>query len=98
MQPHLSVQENNHVNDLKGWEDEEDPEDCYAVFRGKLNKHSFHLVSIVSEFGRRGGFDALIERLSDDESNMSLHALRHILSPLSKVYLYFKSFSFHQKQ
>ena len=73
------------IDDLKGWEDDEDPEDCYAVYRGKINDHSFHLVDIMNEFGRCGGFDALTERLANHEPNMSPRALRHIISPLLKV-------------
>lgn len=76
------------IDDLKGWEDEEDPEDCFAVYRGKLNEHSFHLVDILNEFGRCGGFEALTTRLANHEPNMPVRNLRHIISPLSKVCIY----------
>ena len=73
------------IDDLKGWEDDEDPEDCFAVYRGKLNEHSYHLVDVLNEFGRCGGFDALIVRLTTREPNMPVRNLRFIISPLSKV-------------
>ena len=93
VQPHLTYAKGGRetqgvlgdMDDLKGWEDDEDPEDCYAVYRGKLNEHSYHLVDVLNEFGRCGGFDALIARLAVREPNMPVRNLRFIISPLSKV-------------
>ena len=69
-------------------EDDEDPDDdnLYAIFRGRLIHQSYHLVDIVNEFGRCGGFKAIIERLSNHKPNIPVRNLRHIISPLAKVY------------
>merc|ERR1719361_2073775 len=40
----------------------------------------------MNEFGKRGGFDALTERLSNHEPNMPVRNLRFIISPMSKCY------------
>ena len=66
-------------------EDDEDPDDVYAVYRGRLIHQSFHLVDIVNEFGKCGGFEAIIQRLSNHKPNIPVKHLRFILSPLSKV-------------
>jgi len=43
-------------------DDEDDPvdKDIFAVYRGELGQASFHLVAMMNEFGRAGGFDALM--------------------------------------
>ena len=66
-------------------EDDEDPDNTFAVFRGRLIHHSFHLVDIVNEFGRVGGFKAITERLANHKPNIPVKNLRFIISPLSKV-------------
>ena len=66
-------------------EDDEDPDNVYAVYRGRLIHQSFHLVDIVNEFGKCGGFQAIIQRLSNHKPNIPVKNLRFIISPLSKV-------------
>ena len=66
-------------------EDDEDPEGVYAVYRGKLWPHSFHLVDIMNEFGRCGGFDALTARLANHKPNVPVRYLQFIISTMSKV-------------
>ena len=66
-------------------EDYEDPDDVYAVYRGKLTTHSFHLIDFLNAFGDEGGFDAIIERLSHHEPMIDLNNLSRLISTLSKV-------------
>ncbi|ETO20539.1 hypothetical protein RFI_16669, partial [Reticulomyxa filosa] len=49
-----------HELDIK-IDDDNDPVDqnTFAVFRGELGQVSFHLVAVLNEFGRSGGFDLL---------------------------------------
>ena len=54
---------------------------------------SFHLVDVMNDFGKNGGFDALLERLSNHKPNMKVKHLRFILPAISKVE-YFVSFFF----
>lgn len=75
-----------HNGDMKTWEDNEDPPDFYAIYRGKLNNHSFHLVDIMNEFGRCGGFDALTQRLSTHKPNIPIGNFIVIVPTLFKVY------------
>ena len=68
-------------------EDDEDEENVFAVYRGRLTHASFHLVDILNEFGKCGGFDAIIDRLNNRKPNIPVKHLRYIISPLSKVCL-----------
>ena len=68
-------------------EDDNDPKDVFAVYRGKTTYHSFHLVDVVNEFGKVGGFEAIIDRLSNKKPPIPIKNLRFMISPLSKVYL-----------
>ncbi|ETO34402.1 ubiquitin domain-containing protein, partial [Reticulomyxa filosa] len=52
--------------------------------RGNLGQVSFHLVAALNEFGRTGGFDALMRRLDNHRPNMPVKNIRAILSALSK--------------
>eukprot|EP01084_Bolivina_argentea_P320328 555774_1 len=67
-------------------EDEEDPDDVFAVFRGRLIHQSFHLMDIINEFGKCGGFEAMIERLANHKPNIPVKNLRFMISPLSKCF------------
>ena len=67
-------------------EDDNDPDDVFAVYRGKLTDQSFHLVDIMNEFGKVGGFEAVIERLSNIKRAIPIRNLRFIISPLAKVF------------
>ena len=92
-QPHLSQAKGGResqgvqgsLDDLEPCcEDEKDPDDVYGVYRGLLIHQSFHLVDIVNEFGKIGGFEAIIERLGNHKPNIPVKNLRFIISPLSK--------------
>ena len=43
------------------------------------------MVDIVNEFGKAGGFDLLIKRLSNRKPNMPVKNMRFILSAISKT-------------
>ncbi|ETO28198.1 hypothetical protein RFI_08932 [Reticulomyxa filosa] len=81
-------------------DDEDDPvdENTFAIYRvllylyylflkygvGDLGHTSFHLIAVLNEFGRAGGFDLLIRRLNNHKPCMPVKNIRFILSTLSK--------------
>eukprot|EP01084_Bolivina_argentea_P271411 461810_1 len=97
LQPYLSIAKGGreapvHVKgclkDTKTWiEDYQDDEkdDLYLIYRGQIGV-SFHLVDIFNEFGKFGGFDAILQILSNKEYDFQIKQFLTVITSLLQIH------------